>query len=484
MGEIYRDRSEGTVARRQELLRRRRDELVTMPHAVRRVVVARTARVAASRVLAAAGVALLLAAAWPALTSTLADVMPGDRPAPRTTLLFGAWMIGVIAWAISRARVEHRFAVAMSRYVLPSHDPDHDVERLDHERPDAIARAMGHALEVRSAAWPLLAAGLLLPATVLWLSWLARAGGWPVADVEDDLGRTATTLAAFAAVGALAAMAVTLKATRERRAAALAAGTALVAGALGLGGLVTVPVAGWFLLGLAGAALAVAVVVRVLVRERALLAIEDPAAGSEELSLRDLLRGLARAARARLTVARAALLRVPPRYAALAVAAGLVSVGIGLTLRDGARPTPATAPVVAALAAAVVVAAAAPAVPSAPAVTVEPGAALARTVIGDRYRLEVTLDEHGERVVPLGGLAVVPLHWQADLEVSSDDDATVRAVQAAHPDGRVVTERGATRVILRACHGDVPLALRLSRPGAAGQRVTLQVTPRLGLARC
>ena len=75
--------------------------------------------------------------------------MPGIQPAPLSTLLSGSWIIGLVAWAISRARVEHRFAVAMSKYVLPSNDLDHDVERLDHERPDDIARAMGHQLEVQ-----------------------------------------------------------------------------------------------------------------------------------------------------------------------------------------------------------------------------------------------------------------------------------------------------------------------------------------------
>ena len=47
MSDIYRDPTEGAAAKRQDLLRRRRDDLATMPHAIRRVVVARDARVAA-----------------------------------------------------------------------------------------------------------------------------------------------------------------------------------------------------------------------------------------------------------------------------------------------------------------------------------------------------------------------------------------------------------------------------------------------------
>ena len=136
MSEIYRDRSEGAAARRQELLRRRRDELVTMPHAVRRVVVARSARIAAGMFATLAGAALIAAAWSPELAARLQGMMPGLQPAPLSTLLFGGWILCLVAWSISRARFEHRFAVAMSRYVLPTSDVDRDVERLDHEHPD------------------------------------------------------------------------------------------------------------------------------------------------------------------------------------------------------------------------------------------------------------------------------------------------------------------------------------------------------------
>ena len=70
MSEFYRDRTDGALARRQDLLRKRRDELVLLPHAVRRVVVARAARAAASAAAIACGVfmvafgGVMLALAW------------------------------------------------------------------------------------------------------------------------------------------------------------------------------------------------------------------------------------------------------------------------------------------------------------------------------------------------------------------------------------------------------------------------------------
>src|SRR5438093_79547 len=81
VNEIFRDPTEGALARRRELVRERRDDLAVMPHAIRRVVVARRARSAASLAilgtavvaLAAPATALYLGLAmrargWPATT--------------------------------------------------------------------------------------------------------------------------------------------------------------------------------------------------------------------------------------------------------------------------------------------------------------------------------------------------------------------------------------------------------------------------------
>ena len=65
MSNIFRDPTEGATARRADLLRRRRDELVMMPHAIRRVYVARRARTAASVTIAIVGAALLAIAMEP-----------------------------------------------------------------------------------------------------------------------------------------------------------------------------------------------------------------------------------------------------------------------------------------------------------------------------------------------------------------------------------------------------------------------------------
>src|SRR5580693_3422725 len=170
MSDIYRDPTEGAAAKRQDLLRRRRDDLATMPHAIRRVVVARDARVAAGLAMTIGGVATLATALRPTWAARLDSILPGVQPASISTLLFGAWLIAFLAYMVSRARSEHRFAVAMSHYVLPGRDLDYDLQRLDHERPDEMARDMAHRREVASVAWLVLGASLVVPATLLYVA--------------------------------------------------------------------------------------------------------------------------------------------------------------------------------------------------------------------------------------------------------------------------------------------------------------------------
>jgi len=121
-----------------------------MPHTIRRVVVARAARAAASLAAIACGTAMLAVALSPSLARFVASGLPGINPAVVSTGVAAAWVLGLVAFAISRARAEHRFAVAMSTYVLPGEDLDQDIERLSHERPDRVARTMAHRHEVRS----------------------------------------------------------------------------------------------------------------------------------------------------------------------------------------------------------------------------------------------------------------------------------------------------------------------------------------------
>ena len=104
MSEIYRDPTDGATAKRQDLLRRRRDELATMPHAIRRVVVARNARASAGIGLTIGGLALLAFASSPRLTEALDRVLPGVKPAGASTILCGTWLLALVAYMISRAR--------------------------------------------------------------------------------------------------------------------------------------------------------------------------------------------------------------------------------------------------------------------------------------------------------------------------------------------------------------------------------------------
>src|SRR5262245_65785207 len=128
-----------------------------MPHAIRRVFVARRARIAASLAVCVTGAAMLAIALSPALAKKIASGMPGLNPAVLSTLVIAMWVTGIIAYTLSRAMGEHAFLVAMSRYVMPSENLDQDVERLAHEKPDDIGRTMAHRLEVKSAAWPVVA---------------------------------------------------------------------------------------------------------------------------------------------------------------------------------------------------------------------------------------------------------------------------------------------------------------------------------------
>jgi len=74
------------------------------------------------------------------------------------------WIVGIVAVG-DRARARRaRSRSRCPKYVLPGSDLDHDIEGLDHEHPDEMARQMAHRLEVKSSAWPVVAAAIILPA--------------------------------------------------------------------------------------------------------------------------------------------------------------------------------------------------------------------------------------------------------------------------------------------------------------------------------
>lgn len=298
MSEIFRDRTEGAMARRQDLLRKRRDELVTMPHAIRRVVVARAARTAASTAAIACGVGMIAVALSPKLAAFVASGLPGINPAVISTGVGAAWVLALVAFAISRGRSEHRFAVAMSTHVLPGQDLDQDIERLSHEHPDVVAREMAHRLEVRSAALPVAAAAFVIPATLVYLAHAISVRGWPsTAEYESNLAWAGKPLVVCALAGIIAAIVMTRPAARREGVTTFAAIASMLSGALAAGTLVQREVElTWLLTALSVITGAVAFVTWRLKVERKALEIDDPAAGSELFTLRgalDSLRGLA-----------------------------------------------------------------------------------------------------------------------------------------------------------------------------------------------
>jgi hypothetical protein len=483
--EIFRDRTEGTAAKRQELLRRRRDELVTMPHAVRRVVVARSARIAASMAITLGGVALIATAYSPSLSNHLASVMPGIQPAPLSTLLSGSWIIGLVAWAISRARVEHRFAVAMSKYVLPSNDLDHDVERLDHERPDHIARTMGHELEVRSAAWPILAAGVIVPATALWIGRIIRTHSWPVmSEFEVALAMHAKALALIGLTSAVGAIAMTRKLLRQPIVATLALPFGFITLALTLVGFAKGSSLAWPLAGWAVLIITVGFIVRTLRAERALLEIDDPAAGSELFTIKGALREL----RASVRTAGVYWRRVPLRARMLTGVVALLGCGWGAIhywrgyVRDHASYDKAAIALAQHPQIDVNELMPAPVNAANPSPNVPVTSKVDR--IGNRFWVEAMLDANGEAVIPMAGFKTLPENWRATLAiemVSSDplgfvgENNDVRYLSSTSP---------RMELAIDACKGARPLSIHVEQPHSPNKKITFWVVPTLTLATC
>jgi hypothetical protein len=276
MTDIYRDPTDGATARRVDLLRRRRDELVTMPHAVRRVVVARGARIAASAAMALIGALLVGSAASPRFSTLIGHLLPPDDPAVIATALLAAWLGGALVYAIARSICEHRFAVAMTTCVLPGEDLHDDLERLAHETPDEVARRMAHSREVSSAAMPVLAAALVGPATLAYIGLAIRVHGWPANRViEHAMQAHAGALVTAGMLGILAMTAVLTQRMRSPSVAVpmgVVAVTAIVLAALTRSDLASAVAA------IAGI---IAINTRTLRIERAWIETDDPAAGTE-----------------------------------------------------------------------------------------------------------------------------------------------------------------------------------------------------------
>jgi hypothetical protein len=336
----------------------------------------------------------------------------------------------------------------MSRYVLPGANVDSDVERLDHEHVDEQARAMAQRLEIRSAALPVLASALVVPATAVYLGEVAAAGGVPsLSAVETGLADAVGWLALLGVVGAVAALLVTRPALRGRKAAILGLGVVPAASiyaaiAAGDG---TMWLA-WTLVGVIAVAAPLGAVSWRLVRERVALDATDPTAGSEVITLRAVLARVVAAVRA--TVRR---LRATTRRSRVASGCGLVAVVAGYAMmetRTHATPA-ATMPHYAAPQAALVI-------PHDPdAYTVE------RQSDGDAA-ITVTTTEQDVVVTPFDDMPVVPRGWRASLTITHGNGAV--EVSAFGTD----TATPATVQALN-CGQDPPLAFTLPHPLTTGR---------------
>ena len=463
--EIFRDRTEGASARRQDLLRRRRDEFVMMPHAIRRVYVARRARSGAAIAVWLTGIALIACMLSPKLTAYVTRGMPGINPALLSTLVMGMWVVGIVAYFVARARCEHHFAVAISKTVLPGDDLDHDVERLANERPDDVARGMAHKLEVRSAAWPVAAASVLLPVTGLYLVQGIKAHGWPsIATYEASLGRHGAHLAIIAAFGIVSAVMM------MRRSARLPVmGPVGIALTLGVGAvaLATVPWLG----ALAAIAAAVTYIAFRLKRERAFLETDDPAAGSEILTWRDVADGARRA----VTSVTSKINTRKRKVVVGVMAAGAVFAMFGRTKHT---EKPAQASVI-------------EVTPQTPNVIVnQEGATFNVTPTGDgAFKIEfTTVDEKGVDV-PLPGIAMIPRSWNARLSIQLlgpqlEGDVYATPVRG---DGSLQMQQilgtSPTEFSRSACGDElVPLVIHVAAP--PHKTFSLRVTPVLEPAGC
>jgi hypothetical protein len=381
-----------------------------MPHAIRRVYVARRARTAASLAIALLGGVMLAIAAQPAWTQFLARGLPGINPAVLCTMVVAMWIVGLFTYFAARAIDEHRFAVAMSRLVMPGKDVNEDLERLAHENPDQAARDMAHRLEVRSAALPVLAAGVLLPVTVLYIGAAYRAGGWPViADFETSVAFHASKLLTCAGVGGLLAIVMTKRAARLPVAAPtmmiLAVGTGVLAFATSL-----------WLLPLVTIVATVAVVVRRLRIERELLQAEDPAAGSEIFTIRGFIRQL----RATASAAIARVRKVRARRVAIAGAVVATAIG-GVMMMMPAKHAPPMSKTMEYTKLGGTVAVTRTTAPSGSQSMVEP--------MGDG-RLKITLDlaDNAPIDIPaLAGMRFVPPMWIARVKVDQIEGMALRA---------------------------------------------------------
>lgn len=433
-----------------------------MPHAIRRVYVARRARTAASVAIALFGSALLVIAAKPAWAAFLATGLPGINPAVLCTLIIAMWIVGSFAYLAARAFDEHRFAVAMTQLVMPGADVIADVERLSHENPDQAARDMAHRLEVRSAALPVLAAGVLLPVTALYAGAIYRTGGWPqIAEFEAAVAIHAKMLLACAAVGGVLAIAMTKRAARLPAVAPVAMGVAIMAALLA-------PIATLWLVPITMLLATVALVVRRLRIERNLLQAEDPAAGSEIFTIRGFFKQL----RASLAPIATRIRSVRPVWA---LVTGLLVIASFTAIRFFQVQTSTKTPMQAAIAASAT---------QLPVPDFGPTGSMWRVTPGTGGTFRIDLHLVGDRPIhipALGGIPYVPAGWKAHITVVSEEGLPLEVSPVAGESTTIVESAGTTLELKSCGLTEAPFGLRVhGKPG----HYVLHVKPELVPADC
>ncbi len=208
----FRNATEGTHAKREKLLIDRRADLALMSHTIRRIYVARSARIGACVAFLVGGGLLLAASYSPRLALWTADLLPGGAPAPLSNLLFGTWLGALLAALFARSIAERRFTKAMSKAVLPSEDLDQDVARLAGESPNSVGIRMTQRLERMAGALPIVAAGLMLPTTAMAAILVLQAQGYPRIDhLEGALGTDPSLLLGFASLSGFFALVLAVR---------------------------------------------------------------------------------------------------------------------------------------------------------------------------------------------------------------------------------------------------------------------------------
>jgi hypothetical protein len=172
-----------------------------MSHEIRQIYVRRFSRLLAGIALALGGSVIVAASLDEGLANSIAGLLPGENPAALSTALLATWLIAGFALFSGRAWAERRFAVAMSKVVLPTDELHTDVSRLAYEDPATVGRAITRRLVPLSRMVSVLASGLVLPLTGLAAYLVVKAGGYPlVDDVELLFAEQATTLVLIAAM--------------------------------------------------------------------------------------------------------------------------------------------------------------------------------------------------------------------------------------------------------------------------------------------